>query len=84
MSSRDDVSQAATQSSERKTCHLDDLCSFVKVTDTEISHNRGDFIRKFLTKDSSTMNLPKLAVFGLDITMVVRVEDIPKTNFKPL
>ena len=25
------------------TCHLDDLCYFIKVTDTEISHNRGDF-----------------------------------------
>ena len=24
-------------------CHLDDLCYFIKVTDTEISHNRGDF-----------------------------------------
>ena len=28
------------------TCHLDDLCYFIKVTDMEISHNRGDFIHK--------------------------------------
>ena len=28
------------------TCHLGDLCCFIKVTDTEIFYNRGDFIHK--------------------------------------